>query len=316
MTSNEHDQHNHGHDHNHGNHNHGDDHVFDEAKWAAMAEATEEQGDVLSEFVKGAIAWIKEIRGADVHDPAHIIDVGSGPGVASTAFAIAFAAAVVTAADSSPAMLARAAARAERLGLGNRVRTVVTEMPGGLASLEPADIVWASMSLHHVGDEVEALKEMHDALRPGGLVVIAEFPPNEHLLSIDSPSINAEVPDLWPRLRTASQEWFSDMRAALPGHKPTRPLEEMVTEAGFEILGSRIERLHLDAPLSDVARRTAGKLGVGLARRQLAGFLDANDLAHLDALADPSDPRCVQNRDDVSLDGAQLIVIARRGPQG
>ena len=309
MSTNEHEQHNHG-EHQH---QHGHDHVFTEEKWAAMAEATEEQGEVLSGFAAGAIAWVKDVLGTDAPDPTHIIDVGSGPGVASTAFANAFPGAVVTAADSSPGMLARAAARAERFGLGDRVRTVITELPGGLAALEPADLIWASMSLHHVGDEVAALKEMRGALRPGGFVAIAEFAPGEHLLSIESPSIEAEVPGLWLRLRTANMEWFGDMRAALPGHMPSRPLEEMIAAAGFEVLGSRVEHIHLDAPLSGPARRTAAKLAIGLARRQLESLLSPQDLAYLDALADPSDPRGVENRDDVSLNGAQLIIVARRG---
>lgn len=38
----------------------------------------------------------------------------------------------------------------------------------------------------------------------------------------------------------------------------------------------------------------------------------ADDLAYLDALIDPNDSRSVHHRDDVSLDAAQLIVIARK----
>ena len=294
----------------HDDHRH--DHLFDEAKWSAIAEATEEQGEVLSSFVATAIDWVSEIRGADTPDVEHIIDVGCGPGIAATAFAKAFPTAIVTAADSSPGMLARASARAQRLGVSDRVRTIEAQMPDGIAALGPADVVWASMALHHVGDEVAALRQMRSALRPGGLVVIAEFPPGEGLMSIASPSIEAEAPGLWPRLRTASNEWFALMRASLPQSKTSRPLEEMVNEAGLELVGSRVDRMHLDAPLSDAARRVATNLAIGLARRQLATFLAPDDLAHLDALSDTNDPRCVRNRDDVSLDAAQLILIARR----
>ena len=286
--------------------------MFDEAKWAEMAEATEEQGEVLSAFVQRSIAWIKEIRGADAADPVHVIDVGSGPGVGATAFATAFPTSLVTAADSSPGMLARAQARAERLGVSDRVRTAAVEMPGGLATLDPADIIWASMSLHHVGDEVAALRAMNDALRPGGLAVIAEFPPDEGPMSILSASIEAEVPGLWPRLRVASGEWFAEMRASLPDSTSSRPLDKMISDAGFDLLRSQVERVHFDAPLSLPQRRVVAKLSVGLARRQLATHLAADDLAYLDALIDPNDSRSVHHRDDVSLDAAQLIVIARK----
>ena len=313
MTSSEHE---HGHENGHENgheHTHGhDDHVFDEDMWAEFAQSLEEEGEVLSVFALKAIDRVINIRAGQPADVRHIIDVGSGPGVGSTAWATAFPTAIVTAADSSPSMLARAVARAERHDLGSRVRAVAAEMPAGLAGMEPADIVWASMSLHHVGDEIAALQTMYNALVPGGLVVIAEFPPSEGLMSIASPSIDLEAPELWQRVSAASSDWFVRMRASLPDHKESRPLEEMIAEAGFELVWSGIERMHLDAPLSDRERRLAIKLAVGLARRQLATHLSASDLAYLDALADPDDPRCLLRRDDVSINTAQLIVIARR----
>ena len=36
-------------------------------------------------------------------------------------------------------------------------------------------MIWASMSLHHVGDEVAALRVLHEMLEPSGLLAIAEM---------------------------------------------------------------------------------------------------------------------------------------------
>ena len=45
-------------------------------------------------------------------------------------------------------------------------------MPG----LEPADVIWASMSLHHIGDEAAALRLLGELLAPQGLLAILGGP--------------------------------------------------------------------------------------------------------------------------------------------
>ena len=71
--------------------------------------------------------------------------------------------------DGSPSMLARTAARAEALGLADRVHTGLAELPDGLEVLDrfgAVDLVWASMSLHHIGDRAAVLRALGAAARP------------------------------------------------------------------------------------------------------------------------------------------------------
>ena len=84
----------------------------------------------------------------------------------------------------------------------------------------------------------------------------------------------------------------------------------MVAAAGLEVVGSRVVRRRIDAPLTDQARGVA--LGyVRRARRQFAELLDDDDLAALDALADADDGRSVLHRADVFLAASSQILIAR-----
>ena len=210
-------------------------------------------------------------------------------------------------------MRERAAARAERLGVAGRVTVAAAELPDDLSAVPHADLVWASMALHHVGDEVAALRSMSELLEPNGLIVLAEFPDGrrDRALSAMPLSIEAEAPGLQARLDEASRTWFASMRAGLAGSTQSRPLEEMVTAAGLELVGSRVERMRLDAPLPTGQRRIAVQY-LQMTRHQLADYLSADDLAVLDALTDPENDRCLVHCDDLAIDVAQLIVIARR----
>jgi hypothetical protein len=84
----------------------------------------------------------------------------------------------------------------------------------------------------------------------------------------------------------------------------------MVTSAGLEVVGSRLAREHLDAPLSEDARRVV--LGhLERARTDLAENLDDDDLHTLDVLTDVDDPRGVMHRSDVFIESSRQIVVAR-----
>ena len=281
---------------------------FTEADWAAMVGDTERYGEAFDEFTVGAIASIAALRADGAAPVRPVVDIGSGPGVATTTFARAFPGARVTAVDASPAMLARAKERAAEHGVGDRVDTLLAELPGGLSGLAPADVIWASASLHHVGDEIAALRAMRDLLSSSGLLVIAELAAMSRSLPVD---VDFADEGFAERFDAAGKRWWADMRAGLPGSTASRPLDEMVEAAGLSIVESRVATLRFDAPLTD-AQQAIGLGELRRTRHQLSGYLKPRDLAVLDALADIDNPRYMLRRPDVHITQARHIVIACR----
>jgi hypothetical protein len=164
------------------------------------------------------------------------------------------------------------------------------------------------MSLHHVGDEVAALRALRDVLASHGLLVIAEF--GDVPTRVLPDDLDVGRPGLADRVERASGSWYAAMRAGLDGSVPSRDVPTMVAAAGLDVVGARLVRERFDAPLPAAARQVV--LGqVRRAREQLADRLDADDLAALDVLGDADDPRGVQHRDDVALDASRQIVLAR-----
>jgi SAM-dependent methyltransferase len=295
------------HRHHHAHHE-GPVHL-DEADWEAWAAQTELEGEVFLAFVTDTAAWVTELRDADAPPVRRIIDIGSGPGVGTCELARRFPDAQVIAVDGSPAMLERAARRAAEQGLAERVTTHLAEVPEGLDGLAGADVIWTSMALHHVGDEVTTLRILRDLLAPHGLIAIAEVAEPMRMLPDE---LDVGGPGLVARLDRAGATWFAAMRDGLEGSVPSAALPEMLASAGFEVVGARVARERLDPPLSDDARRVA----VGSIERlgaQLHDRLDDDDLRALDVLNDADDPRGVSHRADVFLDASRQIVVARPG---
>ena len=278
-----------------------------EADWADWVAQTELEGEVLLAFVTDTAQWVAELRDPAAPAIRRVLDIGSGPGVGTCELARLFPEAEVIAVDSSPAMLERAIQRATDLGLAERVRTHQAELPAGLGGLGPADVIWASMSLHHVGDEIEALRALRTVLAPHGVAAIAEMAEPIRMLPDD---LDVGRPGLADRLEQAASQWFARMREGLPGSVPSAELASMLVGAGYEVLGARIARLRFDPPMAADPRRLAvGNLQ--RARRQLDEILDDDDRHALEILADPDDPRGVAQRPDVFLAAARQIVIAR-----
>jgi SAM-dependent methyltransferase len=311
-------QHNTHHDHadNHGHvdHGHGPVH-FSEADWEYLAADTEREGEVLMPLLTDTVDWIGRLRNPDLGPPRRILDVGAGPGVAICELARRFPEARLIALDSSPAMLGRARARAAAQGFSERVETVLAEMPDGLGPKGPlaattplgsVDLIWASASLHHVGDEVAALQALRRMLSPGGLIAISELADPMRVLPED---VGIGQPGLADRVQAAGAGWFANMRHGLSGTVASTDLAAMVSDAGLEVIGDNVLRKRLDAPLSHE--------GCGLAvayltriRLHLTGYLNDEDLATIDALLDPNSVHGVANRADVFIEASRRVVIA------
>src|SRR5919202_2724723 len=163
--------------------------------WAAMVEFAELEGEVLTPFLAVAMSLLGDLTGG--REVRRILDIGSGPGVATCVLAEEFPSARVVAADGSAEMLAAVAARAARLGLGDRVDTRLVDLHEGVGTLDGADLVWASMVLHHVGDEGAALRGLRSLLEPGGLLALVEF---GDPLRVLPDGVDLGRPGLWERL--------------------------------------------------------------------------------------------------------------------
>ena len=291
-------------------HHHAHVHL-DEAHWREWADQTEREGELLLAFVTDTARWVTERRGPDAPPVRRVLDIGSGPGVGTCELGRLFPDAQVVAVDSSPAMLERVEARAARQDLGSRVRTYLAELPGGLDGFEAADVIWASMSLHHVSDEVAALHTLADLLEPSGVLAIAEFAEPAEPMRVVPDELDVGRPGLAERLDRAGAEWYAAMRAGLGSDGSSAGLPSLLSAAGLEVLGSRVARVRLDAPLPDEARQVV--LGhLQRTREQLVDYLDDDDLRTLDVLSDPEDPRGVLHRPDFFVAASRQIVLARR----
>ncbi|MFD4625808.1 class I SAM-dependent methyltransferase [Streptomyces sp. NPDC058475] len=299
-----HDQgHDHDHDHGHG-HGHGPDGT--DIDWAEMAPHLESQAELFAPVYQKAMAWLAE----EVTDPGLIVDAGSGPGVVSGLFAEAFPGARVIAVDGAEPLLERARARAARQGFADRFGTISGELPGVLAELEyPADLLWASRSLHHLGDQRAALTAFAERLAPGGTLALLEGGLPHRFLPRD---IGIGRPGLQARLDAVEEEWFARMRADLPGSVAvTEDWPALLTAAGLKHTRTRSFLLDVPAPAPDRAR---AYVAASLARLRgaLDEAVDADDRATLDRLLDPADPASVHRRPDVFVLSAYTVHTAVR----
>jgi SAM-dependent methyltransferase len=276
-------------------------HHHHDIDWAAMADALELEGDAFSPYVAQALDQLDSLT------PQRILDIGSGPGVAACQLAEKFGDAEVIAVDGSAELLARAENRAACLGV--RVRTQQAEFPAGLKDLPSADLVWSAQVVHHVGDQLGALKDLAALLWPGGTLAIVEGGLPVRSLPRD---LGFGKPGLQSRLDVATNERFDRMRADLPGSVAlVEDWPAMLRAAGLVDAYSRTFLVDHPAPLADAPRRFIRRT-IERQRSGLAEFLDADDLATLDRLLDPHDPAGVDIRPDLFLLTAKTVHFARR----
>ncbi len=293
------------HDHDH---QHGHGHHIDDDHWLAMLDHVELENEVFGAFVTDTAHRLIEIRGPAAPPVRRVLDIGPGPGVGTCAWARLFPEATVVALDASQAMLDRTTARAAAHGLDGRVEVRLAELPAGLDGLVDIDVIWASMVLHHIGNEVVTLAALSDVLAPGGLIAIAEFGDPQRVLPDD---LDIGRPGLAERLDAAGTAWVAEMRKGLPGATTSDTYPSMLEAAGLELVDSPRVGLRVDESTSDMTRQVVfGHLQ--RLRSQFVSGLDADDLATIDILLDPADPRGVMHRNDVFATSSRQIFIARK----
>jgi SAM-dependent methyltransferase len=278
---------------------HTHDHPVD---WAARGPDLIAEGEVNAPMMDQALTWLA----GRVPHASQVLDVGSGPGVAACALARLLPGAQVLAADGAPALLHLARDRAARLGVGDRLGTREVALPGGLAGLPPADLIWVSGVAHHLSDPAAAVRDLADRLRPGGVLALREGGLPLRFL-----------PEYADQGLTARMNAINDVLAHHREHpmgaiEAPRAWPDLLREAGLAEVTSRSFLLDRPAPLDDAAR-TRLRQHLALSREMAAGHLDAADLALLDRLTDDHDPQSVLRRADVFMLRAATVHTGTRG---
>ncbi|WP_249997736.1 trans-aconitate 2-methyltransferase [Actinoplanes sp. M2I2] len=255
-----------------------------------MIEILDLDAEVLHEYHHDLITWV----GREAADRPRVIDLGAGSGTGSLSLARELPGSRVTAVDVSPEMLAHLRTRAEAAGLGDRIGTVEADLDQPWPDFGPADVIWAASSMHHMADPARALASAHAALRPGGLLVIAELNSFPRFLT---GTADAALEDL---VQTEGDKLRHE--AGLHFHENWG---EQITRAGFTGVTER----HFDIALKPPAATTARYAEVSLARmrHQLEDRLSPADLAAFDRLVTG-----LPARDDLTVRTERTVWLARR----
>ena len=279
--------------------------------------------EVLHDYWSAALDWVRDE--ADGAPRARLLDLGAGTGVGAIGLAQRYPEAEVVALDVSPTGLARVRAKLAGLGLAQRVRTVEADLDLGWPDLgwnvpptpgtspvpvapnapnaPTLDLTWASMSLHHMADPGQVLRDALANTRPGGLIAVAEFAEPLRFLPDDlgfgRPGFESRIGDV---LGHAHAEEMPTLGSAWAPH---------LADAGWNVVAERDFPIDQDPPTHPDAARYArawfARLSGGLADR-----LEPGDRATLAELLDENSPRSVLHRANLHIRGIRTITVARR----
>lgn len=235
------------------------------------------EGELAQTITRSAVADVARMLADASVDARRVMDVGSGPGVATVALARSFPSATVLALDSSKVMLERVSARARAAGLERRVETRVGDLDADLSGHGRCDVLFASMAVHHAADEVAALRRLGGLLTANGLLCVLErAEPNSAQLGDD-----LGRPGIWDRLADGWLRWFEENRTRLPGALNGDRYPEMLRTADLEPVIDRVAVAEVPVPSDDAGRGFA----VELLQRTVDHLSDHAVRADLDALA-------------------------------
>ncbi|MEE6260016.1 methyltransferase domain-containing protein [Plantactinospora sonchi] len=256
-----------------------------------MIELLDLDAEVLHDYFHDLISWV----GREAPDHPHIVDLGAGSGTASLALARELPDSRITAVDMSPDMLTHLRDRADAAGLGNRIRTLEADLDQPWPDLGPTHVIWAAASMHHLADPAKALASAYAALRPGGLLVIAE---------LDSfPRFLADTPDEDVESRGHTESAKRRHEAGMHMHENWG---DRMRQTGFTSVTERHFDINLRPPLPAAATRYA-EVSLSRMRHSLEERLSPADLAALDNIV-----AGLAGRDDLSVRTERTVWLARR----
>jgi SAM-dependent methyltransferase len=273
--------------------------------------------EVLHEYHDTLIGWAASL----MPDGPQIIDVGAGTGTGTLALARRLPGARVVAVDADEAMLEHLRHRAHAVGVTDRVRTVVADLDLPWPELGPADLAWASASLHHLADPNHAVAEVFAALRPGGVLLIAElesFP--RFLPDGDGSALEERCHAVLARRRLEAglhmgEDWGARLGKA--GFvveaerrfdidlRPTAVPTALPTAVPTAVPTALPTALPSFSPVARTGRYA--EVCLGRMRHGLDGAIDPADLATLDAIV-----AGVATRTDLVVRTSRTVWVARR----
>jgi SAM-dependent methyltransferase len=235
----------------------------------------------------------------------------------------------VVAIDADPDVLEQA-----REHTAGAVRCELASMDDGAEPLRkaidaPADLIWASASVHHAADQQAAVDALASLLAPGGRLALAEGGLPARSLPWD---LGVGEPGLELRLDLAQDRWFAAMRDSLPGTVPMPyGWTDALTRAGLTEVSTRSILSESSAPLSDEKRdRLVAQFqlrvdrlnpdavpaqehghghGHGHGQVEVQEWLSPEDLAVWARLLDPEDEQYLGRRTDLAVLSVRSIHI-------
>ncbi len=286
-------EHEHGHQHRHG--------AAGEADEAAMAELLDLDAEVLHSYLSEVTAWIHDLT-ADL-TILRILDLGSGTGTGTFALLDRFERADAIALDMSAQLLDHLSGKARTLGLAGRIRVIQADLDTAWPAIDTVDLVWASSSLHHMADPDRVLGQVFAALRPSGILVVAEIDSFPRFLPDD---LGLGNPGLEARCHAA----IAEERAAKLPHLGS-DWGSRLSQAGFIIQAERPFDIILTAPLPAATGRYA-QASLRRIQSGLDGRISADDLATLLTIIESDGPAGILQRDDLTVRAARTVWVARR----
>lgn len=256
---------------------------------AGLSEMLDLDAEVLHDYLADVTSWVRSLSPSSCE---RVVDIGAGTGSGCVALARLFEDAEIVAVDRSTDMLARVREQAAAAGLTDRVRTVQADLDEGWPATGPVDVVWVSMSLHHMADPNSTLHEIMAALNPGGVLAVVEADGQPRFLPDD---LGIGRPGLEARFRAALE----------PEHAARVPhlgsdWDARFAAAGVHVLERRVFPIDLQPPLPRATGRYV-RAYLTRIRPALDGRLDSADLVTLDRLLDERSPDNVAHRQDLTV---------------
>jgi len=195
------------------------------------------------------------LTAAGMQDGLRVLDLGSGPGVFSTALTRRYRGCTVVGVEPEPALRKTAETLAERHGVAERcsfVQGTAQHIPLPDASV---DFTYARLLFQHLSEPELALAEMRRVTRPGGIVCV---------LDADDGSILIHPPvPRWEPLELAIRE----VQASMGGDRLVgRKLKGLLASAGLD--ETMVQQLHV-TPQS-IGAAAFFDIGFGFKRELLA----------------------------------------------